>query len=341
MNSHDPAVSVLVAVRNGEEFLEAALASLAAQTFSDFEIVIVDNGSTDRTAQIMSGWEKRDPRLRAFHHDRPGLSGSLILAASHARAPLLARLDADDIALPERLAVQYAAMSDRPSLGLIGSWVELIDLDGRRIGERRLLVSDGKLRAFLQTGNPFCHSTIMMRRDAYERAGGYRPGLRICEDFDLWCRMAEVAELANIDQALVRYRLHDTSMSVRQPLRMAITDQCILAAGRARRQGLAEPFNNGTPRLRSALRILGVERSDFLYEVLKMTSVAARLALRSGDRTKALRLRRRSYGILLGMPKATAISRGLWRVIGTYFKPNSRRRRRDAVRRMFRRTDLT
>ena len=151
MNSHGPAVSVLMAVRNGEEFLEAALASLAAQTFSNFEIIVVDNGSTDRTAQIIAGWEKREPRVRAFRHDHAGLSGSLILAASAARAPLLARLDADDIALPERLAVQYDAMLKRPSLGLIGSSVELIDLDGRHIGERRLLMDDAELRAFLQT----------------------------------------------------------------------------------------------------------------------------------------------------------------------------------------------
>src|SRR5262245_30261083 len=211
-----------MAVRDGASFLEEALASLADQDFEDFEIIVVDNGSRDRTPDIIADWAKRDPRLRPFRLERPGLARSLHFAATQARAALLARLDSDDIALPSRLRLQKAAMESNRSLGLLGSAVEVVDSAGRKIGKRHPRRIDAELRRFLQAGNPFVHSSVMMRRDAYERAGGYREGLRLCEDFDLWCRMAEVAEIANLDVLLVRYRLHGGGLSFRQTARIAL-----------------------------------------------------------------------------------------------------------------------
>ena len=326
MTKDSPAVSVLMAVRDGERFLDAALASLAAQTFREFEIILVDNGSRDGTAQIIAEWSRQESRLRTFRLDRPGLARSLIAATSLARAPFLARLDADDLALPERLGQQYSVMKSRPALGLLGSSVELIDGEGRRIGQRRMAVADAELRLFLRSRNPFCHSTIMMRRDAYEKAGGYRNGLRICEDFDLWCRMAEVSELANLDQPLVRYRIHGASMSSRQPVRMLFADTCILAAGQARRLKKPEPFARGVPQLRRALAFLGIERSAFLYRVLKATSDGARVALENNERDLARRFRRHAYGLLFTLPFSTAMRHGVWRVFTTYTRPNTRLR---------------
>ncbi len=334
MAQHVPAVSVLMAVRNGDRYLDAALASLAAQSFGDFEIVLIDNGSRDTTPRIIAEWSRREPRLRSFRLERPGLARSLIAAASVARAPLLARLDADDVAAPERLGEQHAAMANRPGLGLLGSSVELIDGEGRKIGEWQMAVTDAELRHFLRSRNPFVHSAIMMRRDAYERAGGYREGLSICEDFDLWCRMAEVTELGNLDRALVSYRIHGAAMSVRQPVRMALADACIIAAGEARRLGKPEPFDKGMPKLRSALALLGVERPEFLYRVLKVTTVAARLALENSQDDLARRLRRRAYGLLAAMPIGMAIWHGVWRILTLYSRPNSRRRRSPTFDRM-------
>jgi hypothetical protein len=218
-------------------------------------------------------------------------------------------------------------MKNRPALGLLGSSVELIDAEGQRIGERRMAVADAELRHFLRSRNPFVHSTIMMRRDAYERAGGYRGGLRICEDFDLWCRMAEVSELANLAQPLVHYRIHGASISSRQPVRMLLADTCIVAAGQMRRLAKPEPFARGVPKLRAALAHLGIERPVFLYQVLKIISVAARLALEHNEQDLARRLRRRAFGLLLTMPFGTAMRRGVWRVFATYSRPNTRSRR--------------
>jgi glycosyltransferase involved in cell wall biosynthesis len=256
-------VSVLMPVRNCAAYLALALESLARQSFEDFEIIVVDNGSSDETPEILRAWSRREPRLRAFRLTRPGLARSLNLAASKARAPLLARLDGDDIALPHRLAAQVAAMRSRPSLGLLGSAVELIDSRGRRIGAIDRPVGDAELNAFQRDGCGFVHSSVMMRREAFTAAGGYRKGLNVAEDYDLWLRMAEQCEIANLPDRLVRYRVHRESSTARKPIRQAVAIACVAAASEARRQGLPEPFFRGIPELRKALPLLAMTSAGF------------------------------------------------------------------------------
>ncbi|HZF96273.1 MAG TPA: glycosyltransferase family A protein, partial [Allosphingosinicella sp.] len=132
---HIPSISVIIPVHNGENYLEEALASLAVQTFADFEIIVADNASTDATPDILGRWSVREPRLRTLRLDRNRLAASLNRAADIARAPILARLDADDIARPDRFERQHAALRERPSVGLIGSSATLLDGGGRRLGE--------------------------------------------------------------------------------------------------------------------------------------------------------------------------------------------------------------
>jgi glycosyltransferase involved in cell wall biosynthesis len=316
-----------MAVRDGAPFLEAALASLAAQDFEDFEIILVDNGSRDRTVDIIADWTKREPRLRPFRLERPGLARSLRYAASLAHAPLLARLDGDDIALPTRFRLQYAAMERNPALGLLGTAVEVIDLHGQKIGQRQPPLTDTAIKQFLTEGNPFVHSSVMMRRDAYERAGGYREGLRLCEDFDLWCRMAEVMEVANLAIPLVRYRLHNGGLSFRQTSRIALTDTCIIAAQHARRRGEPEPFDRGMPKLRHALRILGIRREEMIHRALKAATGSARLALEFGEHARSRLVRRRAYRLLFALPFGRISLSGAGHILASYFRRYSRHRR--------------
>jgi glycosyltransferase involved in cell wall biosynthesis len=262
-----PAVSVIVSVRNGQPYLDAALASLARQSLDDFEVVVVDNGSTDGSAEIIAEWVGRDRRFRSSFVAQPGVSRALNHGVSLARGQFLARLDADDIALDDRLAIQFAIMRADPELALLGGYAILIDDHGRRVGERQHPTSDEALRASLPVGCPFVTSTVMMRRDVFDQVGGYREGLNLSEDYDLWCRISEVARLGNVDRALSRYRVHPQSATQRFEPRLWLTTTCVVAARDARRLLAAEPFVAGRPSLRRALPLLGVSREAYLREM--------------------------------------------------------------------------
>jgi GT2 family glycosyltransferase len=190
--------------------------------------------------------------------ENAGLAASLNFGASRASAPLLARLDADDIAYPERLATQVRLMAARPDLGLLGSTMDVINERGRSIGRIESPVGAAQLRTFLRTGCCFVQSSVMMRANVFDRAGRYREGLNISEDYDLWTRMAEVGECANLATVLGGYRVHRASLTSRYPARLTISSLCISAAVEARRQGRPEPFSAGIPNLRLALPLLGI-----------------------------------------------------------------------------------
>lgn len=262
-----PAISLLIAVRDGERYLQQALESLVKQTFEDFEIVIVDDGSRDQTADVLTAWAAKEPRLRVFTRARRGLAASLNFAASVARAPLLARLDADDIAMPERLSTLYREMERRPAVGLLGSSVDLINEAGQRVGELRAPCTHSELAAVLREGCCLVQSSIIMRRKVFDAAGGYRRGLNLAEDFDLWSRMSEITEIAALPDKLVCYRVHRASTTARSPIRGALAAICVAAAGEARRNGKAEPFVAGVPKLRAALPLMGKSRAAFRNQV--------------------------------------------------------------------------
>jgi hypothetical protein len=140
-----------------------------------------------------------------------------------ARAPLIARLDADDVSYDARLETQADWLDDNPQSGLVGGWVDEIDEAGRRRGVRTPAVSDAELRRVLKSGNPFVHSTIMVRASIIRALGGYRSAFRAAEDYDLWLRASEVAEIGNIPAVLGAYRVHAASLSATDALRQAFS----------------------------------------------------------------------------------------------------------------------
>ena len=207
-----PAVSVLMAVRDGAPWVAEAVRSVLAQTLADLELIVVDDGSTDATPHVLA--EMRDPRLLVERHAPEGLARALNRALAAARAPLVARLNADDVALPERLARQAAFLAARPEVGVLGSAAREVNGDGREVRVVRPPVDDAALRRALIRRNPMVHSTVTMRRALLERVGGYDPGFAVAQDYDLWIRLAGVTRLANLPDPLVVRRLVPGRVSI-------------------------------------------------------------------------------------------------------------------------------
>jgi glycosyltransferase involved in cell wall biosynthesis len=200
-----PPVSELMSVRNGVPWVREAVQSMLGQTAGDLELIVIDDGSTDGTAALLA--TIADPRLRVERQAPTGLTPSLNRALGLARAPLVARLDADDVALPERLARQRAFLGAHPDVGLLGTGAREIDAAGREVRVVSPPEDDRAIRRALIRRNPFVHSSVMMRRSAVAEAGGYDERLPVAQDYDLWMRMSRTTRLANLSAPLVVRRL--------------------------------------------------------------------------------------------------------------------------------------
>ncbi len=208
-----PRVSVVMTVHNGEHYLRAAIDSILAQTFSDFELIVVDDGSTDSTPRILD--EYRDPRLLRLHNGRKlGSAAGANRGLALARGDFIARMDADDYAYPQRLAKQVAFLAQHPGVGLLGTWYEHMDTEGIVREQVTRPITDTGIRWFLLFHCAFCHSAVMMRRDLLLRTGQrYNEALRSGIDFDLWVRLQGATRMAMLPEFLVRYRLHGQSIT--------------------------------------------------------------------------------------------------------------------------------
>jgi glycosyltransferase involved in cell wall biosynthesis len=224
----NPTVSVLMPVYNSEQFLAQAIDSVLAQTWTDFEFIIVDDGSTDQTGAILQAYAARDRRIVLQRHGRNlGLTRALNAGLAVARGRFVARHDADDLSLPQRLERQVRCLDDRPEVGLLATAITLIDDRGQVLRDRYFdthLTNEALQRQLL---NNICigHGSVVMRRECLDRVGGYDPALEPSEDHDLWLRLAEITQLASLPEPLYAYRQHPASVSHRrhseQVLRLA------------------------------------------------------------------------------------------------------------------------
>ncbi|HEV3481455.1 MAG TPA: glycosyltransferase [Candidatus Acidoferrales bacterium] len=257
-----PTVSVVMSVFNGQTFLREAVESILAQTFTDFEFIIVDDGSTDKTAEILSGYAKRDNRVRVISQENRGRAESLNRGIALATAPLIARMDADDISLPHRLKEQVDFLDSHPEVGLLGGAYQRIDAKGRARGITRFPASDSEIRTVILQYNPMSHPAAIMRKDVALASGRYRTAFRESEDYDLWLRMAERTRLANLDQVVLQYRIHAHQVSARNANYQWL---CVMLASRAaalRRMGHPDPLSGVeelTPQLLDRFRATPAE----------------------------------------------------------------------------------
>ena len=198
-----PLVSVVMPVHNAAPFLDEALGSIIGQSFSDFEFVIRDDGSTDGSIDILRSWALRDSRIRLFEGSRLGPAGSSNWIVNAAAAPFIARMDADDVAFSDRLRRQVEVLHASPDVVLLGTMFDTVDRGGRTVRPY-----DFSRLAKCSYSAPFPHASIMFRRDAFERIGGYRSACEHWEDLDLYLRMAEQGRIGVLAETLLAYRAH-------------------------------------------------------------------------------------------------------------------------------------
>ena len=203
----DLPITVLLAVYNGQQYLREAIDSILSQTFRDFEFLIIDDGSTDNTLFILNEYARRDSRIKLVTRPNKGLTYTLNEGIFLARGEFLARMDADDICLPQRFEKQLAYLRQHPECVLVGSRVQLMDPEGLPLREMSQEQSHQEIDdAHLNRGWPVVHPATMMRLSAIKQIGGYRDEFNTLEDLDLFLRLAEVGKLANLPDVLLRYR---------------------------------------------------------------------------------------------------------------------------------------
>jgi Glycosyl transferase family 2 len=213
MNNKIPTISVLLPVYNCAEYVGAAIESLLAQSFDDFELIIIDDGSTDSTPHLLK--DVNDPRIRLFTQSNRGLAATLNTGFELARGTYIARQDADDLSLPERFARQVAYLDAHPDCALVGTWAEIWVGDKRTERAHRHPSDNMNIQYGLLFNNPFVHSSVMLRKSALDQIGGYStdPARQPSEDYELWSRIARSFEVANIPELLTIYREIPGSMS--------------------------------------------------------------------------------------------------------------------------------
>ena len=210
-------ITVLMPVYNGSPYLPDAIESILAQTFFNFELVAIDDASTDRSAAILAAYGEKDGRIRFFRNDEnQGLIATLNRGLDLARGEYVARMDQDDVSLPQRLERQIAFMENHPDVGVCGTWV-------RTMGERdetwAYPSGSDEIKCSFVFESVLAHPSAMLRRSHFG-AGGFRydEGFSHAEDYALWARCAKVMEFANIPEVLVEYRIH-ADQTVRRQMR--------------------------------------------------------------------------------------------------------------------------
>jgi cellulose synthase/poly-beta-1,6-N-acetylglucosamine synthase-like glycosyltransferase len=301
-----PAVSVVMSVYNEERFLREAIDSVLAQSFRNLELVVVDDGSTDSTAQILAEYASSDPRLVIHRQENHGPSVARNSGCELARGPLIAHIDADDVAMPDRLERQHRFLSKHESVALVGGAVRFMDEGGHAFADVQYPLSDAEIRTAFETTTPFAHSAVMLRRAAFERVGGYRPIFDPAEDTDLWLRMAEHYELANLSELVVAYRMHKAQASVRRLELQALHSLAARSSARARMAGQPDPFDAAERIDRQTLLAHGTSDEEITVAFVRSATWLAKTMARAGEEDVAEELFTNAEAKTSGMPDLAA-----------------------------------
>lgn len=208
-----PDVTVLMPAYNAERYLREAVDSILYQDLDDFEFLIINDGSTDRTAEILEEYASRDRRVRLLHQDNHGLVYALNKGLEEARGRYIARMDADDVSMHHRLGMQLAVLERNAGVALVTGGIEIIDPYSVHKANHFTPLKDRDLRRALWLGNPLYHPSVMFRKDMALQVGGYREDFATAEDYDFYLRIAEIGELVAVPAVILRYRVHPNTIT--------------------------------------------------------------------------------------------------------------------------------
>jgi hypothetical protein len=305
-----PAITVAMSVHNGEPYLAASIESVLGQTFGDFEFLILDDGSQDGSRATISRFAASDSRIRPIFRENRGLIASLNQLVAEASAPLIARMDADDLCMPQRFERQIAFLRANPDHGVVGSWSEDIDARGRTIrcdGIDQPLTHEEFVAAIEVFGPLLCHPSVMYRSDLVRAAGGYHAAFLHCEDLDLWLRLVTRTRIANIPERLLRYRRSDGQISKRFSIDQTVGGIISRLAYRERLEGRPDP----------------TEHLDRLPPIDQLDSLFGRNGLSETVRTHVVRdllyshhaLQGEGMELVLDHIRRGGARNGLWRTV--------------------------
>jgi FkbM family methyltransferase len=257
-------VSVIMPVWNSDLYLDEAVESVLNQTFDDFELIALDDGSTDRSLEILHNFSKQDPRVKVISFEHQGYSPLLNLGLSIAKGEYIARMDSDDVCLPARFEKQVLFLDNHSEYVAVGSQAIKIDPESDPIGYTDFpLTHDAIDMSQIDGRGKIMHPASMIRQSALSKIDGYRPEFEPGEDFDLFLRLAEVGKLANLPDSLLKYRMHTKNVTVDKKERHQRVKQQALAEAYARRNldlsKLVKIQTNDSPLQESDFRFFWME----------------------------------------------------------------------------------
>ncbi len=261
-------VSVVIPVFNAQAFLKDAIASILEQSFRNIEVICVNDGSTDGTSEILEWFREKDSRIRLIQQANSGIVEALNNGCMAARGSWICRMDADDLAVPNRLSrqIEYVEELERRRIPVVALGTSILEIDerSRPIGVQSLPTEHDAIVRRLEEGRPgLFHPTALIRRSTFGQVGGYRKEYQWIEDHDLWMRLSQHGRLANLQEPLLCYRLHGSSVCwQRKEQQRRLMDQLIKSKAYPKRSGPAKSGRDVQPRL-------GVHRGKWVRAALK------------------------------------------------------------------------
>jgi glycosyltransferase involved in cell wall biosynthesis len=320
-----PLVSIVMGVYNDAERVPAAIESIRAQTLSDWELIVVDDGSTDQTPAVLDDYQSQDRRIRVIRQQNSGLTRALIAGCSAATGEFIARQDADDVSLPQRLQRQAECLLSHPHVGLVSSWTDIIGPQDEplEVVRRPVDPTDATRLLVVDHQGPPAHGSVMFRRELSRSVGGYRPEFHFAQDIDLWLRMTEHSQLAYIDEVLYRWRRCNAGISAARHAQQSEFGRLAFACRAARDRGETE-----TAQLTQAAELTAAVKRDYVpgraatSRSSAMSYIIGTQLARRGDR--------RAYGYLWSVLRQRPWDWRAWaRIVQSGW--NSRRKGTSAV----------